>query len=244
MSLNNARHLSIGGKDVVRLDIGGGVVWVGLPSGFKRLEYIEVTGSQYINPDFIANQDSRFVCELMLTPSSGMQSIYGARQTASSATNASKNFTLRAVSGKWQPCYGSVLGGTGVPTDNDWHIADQNRNVFTLDGIEVADGTELTDGTTVADGVLTKVFDEQTFTTPKSFLIGAINSAASGGNIYYCKARFRWCMLYDNAVLVRYLIPCEDADGNIGMYDVINARFHGNEGTGEFVAGPELLLAS
>lgn len=205
-----------------------------LPKGYTELSHIETTGTQYIDTGFTPNQDSRVITRFKYK--SGTH-IYGTRQSASSSTSASRNFVLRAISGNWQPCYGYTLGGTGVPHDNEWHTADQDKNIFRIDGIGEYDAAALTEGTTVENGILTKVFDVQTFTAPRTFLIGAINSAASGGNIYIGKSCFAETRMYDNGVLVRDYIPCTNPDGIPGMYDIANDAFYRNAGTGEFLTG-------
>lgn len=242
MSFINARHLSIGGKDAVRLEIGGGAVWKGLPKGYKQIDYIEVTGTQFIDTEFIPNQDTRFVSELMMRTTSGNQSIYGARQNANSADAASRNFAFRVISGKWQPCYGKNLRSTGIAADTKkWHIIDQNKNICRIYGIDEYVEEDVTASTTVVDGVAINVIDEQTFTAPHTLLIGAIRSGSTApGTLYYTKARYRGCQLYDNGVLIRDFIPCKNADGEVGMYDTVNAKFYGNAGADELVAGAEL----
>ncbi|MFQ6778214.1 MAG: hypothetical protein ACLRFI_02880 [Alphaproteobacteria bacterium] len=45
----------------------------------------------------------------------------------------------------------------------------------------------------------------------------------------------------ENNILVRDFIPVRRVfDGKIGMYDRVENKFYGNNGTGEFIAGPEL----
>lgn len=212
-----------------------------LPSGYIEVEYIETSGTQYIDTGFIPNQDSRVVCRFQYL---GGTHIYGARQNASSSTSASGNFVLRSISSVWQPCYGSTLGSTKVACDNGWHIADQNKNIFTLDGVAVAEGAELGEGTTVENRILTRVFDEQQFTAPLSFLLGAINSASGGGNIYCGRGRFSSCRLYDNGVLVRDYLPCRTQAGEVGMYDLVTEAFFGNSGSGVFAAGSIVVAHS
>ena len=95
-----------------------------LPSGYTRLEYIETTGTQYINTGFVPNQDSRIVCEFMYKGGSG---IYGSRNTTQS-----RNFDLRVISGDWQPGYGDTISATTASDTTNWHIADQNKNVFAI----------------------------------------------------------------------------------------------------------------
>lgn len=211
MNFDKVKHLTINGKSTVRLEIGDTLAWKGVPEGYKRLDYIETTGTQYIDTGFIPDQDSRIVCEFMYMGGDG---IYGTR-----TSTASNNFALRVINSAWQPGY-SVLGATGIPSDQkDWHIADQNKNVFSI------------------DGVVGREFESVTFKAPKSIALGGINAA---NKFYYGQGRYRSCQIYDNGVLVRDLIPCMDADGNAGMYDTANAVFYGNAGTGEIVAGDEM----
>lgn len=179
-----------------------------LPTGYQQLDYIETTGTQYIDTGFVPNQDTRVICEFRHFDGSG---IYGAR-----ANTSSKNFALRLASGNWQPAYGSTLGSTGVAADEGWHTAEQNKNIFYL------------------DGVLMREFEAATFTAPKTFILGGINANAK---VYYGKGHYRSCKLYDNGTLVRDLIPCTNPDGEIGMYDLVTEAFFGNSGTGSFVAG-------
>ena len=209
MNFTNAKHLTINGKSAVRLEMGGGVVWKGLPEGYTLLDYIETTGTQYINTGFIPNQDSRIICEFMVLGGSG---IYGAR-----TTTAADNFAFRTANTEWQTCYGAKLYGLDIDFDTvNWHIAEQNRNKFYL------------------DGVLRKTCTYAEFTAPTSIILGGINASNA---VYYGKGRYRACQIYDNGVLVRDLIPCKDAAGNVGMYDTVNAVFYGNAGTGAFEYG-------
>ena len=51
----------------------------------------------------------------------------------------------------------------------------------------------------------------------------------------YGKHRVKSYKLYNGATLVRDLVPCINASGEIGMYDIVNQKFYGNAGTGSFV---------
>lgn len=209
MNLTNAKHLTLNGKSVVRLGLGGATVYKGLPVGYTALDYIEVTGTQYVDLEFVPNQDTRIVCEFMYFDGTG---IYGARNTTSS-----DGFCMRVTNSKWQPQYGDDMERTSIASDTtNWHIADQNKNVFTI------------------DGTVGKTFAYAEFTAPHSFVLGGIMANKSGvKTLYEGYCRYRTCQLYDNGVLVRDLIPCKNADGALGMYDTLNAVFYGNAGTGE-----------
>lgn len=224
MNLDNVKYLTIDGNNIVRLKLNMWTVWKGLPSGYTWLDYIETTGTQYIDTGIIPNQNTWFECEFMYLGGSG---IYGAR-----TSTASNNFNLRSITinnlNQWQPGYGNKLMSTAVATDNEWHIAKHWQRV--VDG-----------NTTMSfflDDVAIMDFENQTFTAPKSIILGGINAS---NKVYYGLGRYRACRIYDEFhFLVRDFIPCKDPNGNIGMYDTVNAKFYGNAGTGEFVAGAEL----
>jgi len=59
----------------------------------------------------------------------------------------------------------------------------------------------------------------------------AINNLS--GNIYSSK-------LYAFDVLVQNLVPCKDLNGVVCMYDKVSKQFFYNQGTGSFIAGPEI----
>lgn len=217
MIFNKLKSLVIPEGSVKSIACNGVTLWKKskLPVGYTDLDYIETTGSgsgssgsgQYIDTGFKPNQDSRIVCEFMFKGGAG---IYGARNSTSS-----NNFALRVISSKWQPGYYSLFT-TNVPSDTTkWHVADQNKNVFSIDGVVAAE------------------FEYRTVAPPYSIYIGAIHA----GSTYYGSGRYRTCQIYDNGVLVRDFLPCKNPGGEVGMYDLVNGKFYGNAGTGEFVTG-------
>lgn len=54
----------------------------------------------------------------------------------------------------------------------------------------------------------------------------------------HSKARMEYFRIYENNILVQYLIPViRKLDGKVCMYDKISKQFFENEGTGEFIPG-------
>ena len=50
-----------------------------LPIGYKRLEYIQSSGTQYIDTGFKPNQDTRVVCDTIFPVSATAYWLFGAR---------------------------------------------------------------------------------------------------------------------------------------------------------------------
>lgn len=223
MIFSKVKIVTIPEGNVASIAVDGKVIWNRslLPVGYTQLDYIGTTGEQYIDTGFIPNQDTRIVCEFMLTEIVNLGGIYGARRTVAGDDFSMRTSYTAAAGNRWQPCYNDeYLTFTDVPVDTKlWHIADQNKNVFSFDGVVKTTGT----------------YAE--FTAPRPVTIGAIRNNTS---VNYSNCRFRRFKIYDDGVLVRDLIPCKSPDNEIGMYDTLNAVFYGNAGTGVFVSGDEV----
>ena len=69
---------------------------------------------------------------------------------------------------------------------------------------------------------------------------------------YSMEGRLYFCKIYNLDEMVRNFIPCystttvtdvngkEWPSGTKGLYDTVEGKFYTNQGTGEFIAGPEV----
>lgn len=191
-----------------------------LPSGYTKLEYIESSGTQYIDTGFIPKGNSRVVMDFenTLAPTD-IVGLFGARVA-----------TERSVFGMWltstavKPQYGDV-GSAAKPIDvssyNVRQIYDLNKGVATV---------------TSTTGAFSATFSQSTFNSGCALTLlamntnGAVDGCRASGKIYSAK-------IYDDGVLVRDFIPCKSADGTLGLWDNENLTFYANAGTGAFTAG-------
>jgi len=60
------------------------------------------------------------------------------------------------------------------------------------------------------------------------------------GQLKCAKIKLYYLEIYDNEKLVRDYIPVLDDDGIACLYDKVEKKFYYNEGTGAFIAGPEV----
>ena len=182
-----------------------------LPDGYILLEYIEATGAQYINTGITPNNNSRMVIDFAMTRSGISNQIIGSRNNTSS-----RAFAFGASSENiWRIGYNKSYYSAG-DSDTNRHIADLNKNVLSLDGDVV------------------KTVDEGTFEGYAPIHIGSIKAAAG---MYEGYAKIYACQIFDDGILVRDLVPCINADGEIGMYDRMTRTFYGNVGKGSFEYG-------
>lgn len=208
-----------------KLTTGGTPPSSGLPSGYTEVEYVENTGTSYINTNFVPNQDTRILCTMQCVTST--------------------NSTLHLGAGGWDKTTGMWLtyerGITGtlhiswgnsttwaiynnVHGDYDVHTYDWNKNQFYRD--ETLIGSVTYTQFTCSDNL---------------GIFATIQNGASPTDVIF-KGKLYSFKIYDNDTLVRDFIPCtRDSDSTAGVYDIVNDAFYSSARSGvELVAGPTI----
>ena len=73
---------------------------MGLPSGYKRLQYIQSTGTQYIDTNVSAPEGFRITCDIEFTSlPNTLNMLFGSHDTASPYY---RNFLAATSGGKWE----------------------------------------------------------------------------------------------------------------------------------------------
>ena len=197
-----------------------------LPAEYQEVEYIESTGTQYIDTGFKPNLDNGFKFDVKY----GLTNDLSSRGCILSNYAATNHISFEITNGSY-----GVRGyfNNGVI---DRSVADSNLTINTAsfeisnNSYKITQNERTQTGTVTASGIsngyIYMFVDNQkrfnTFTKP---LI-----------IYRCK-------LYDGETLVRDFIPCyRKRDNTIGMYDLIQKKFYTNEGTGTFIKGSDSQL--
>lgn len=190
---------------------------VELPEGYTRVEYIESSGTQYIDTGFVPNQDTRLVAKIKCIAGSSTVWALGAR-----TSNTSNMFCfIASASGYYMTQYGTNQGALSSDLNkSEPFILEKNKNVTSMNGETVLTSTAAT------------------FTCPVNLTLFAVNN---NGTINKGSVSIYSCQIFDNGTLVRRYIPViQDSDGAVGLYDLVQHEFVGNAGTGAFTAGPAL----
>lgn len=187
---------------------------VTLPSGYLRLNYLQSSGTQYINTGFKPNSNTRAIFSILFgsIPSEDV-GCFGAR-------NLYKVGQFSLVfrrTGELRFEYENQHLIAGTLSVNDYHFIDINKNVINLDG-----------------NLITATFANFQVPYP-AILFGLMSEESLYTSIVM--TRMTSCKLYDNGTLIRDFIPCINPSGEYGMYDVVNNQFYGNAGTGSFTGG-------
>lgn len=185
-----------------------------LPSDYIQLEYIQSSGSQYINTGFKPNQDTKISITVDF-PLSGTTWLYGSRTSAGSN---SLGFLCEGNS-KYRFDYASSTNELATKPTGKFTI-NSDKNKCYINGELVFTATY----TTFASPVNMYIFNNNN------------NGSLSGGS----SAKLYNCSIYDNGVLIRNFIPCKNESGTVGLYDSVNNQFYQNAGSGTFIAGPEI----
>lgn len=187
-----------------------------LPDGYTQVEYLESIGAQYIDTNFIPNQDTRIKVKIMTKNLGGNRAIFGSRESISS-----KQYSVILGGGSrnvWWTGYGTEAIDTNSSALRDTlYKIEKNKNVTILNGSVLA------------------ISQSQTFTCSSNLYLFCLNQM---GPIFYSSIKLYYCKIWDNEVLVRNMIPCKNPSNVAGLYDTVNGVFYTNAGTGTFKTGP------
>lgn len=186
-----------------------------LPVEYIKLDYIESTGTQYIDTGVKLTNNHSVEIDYQLTDNN--------QKRAGLFGNLISNATAR---------YGSILSPTNSALEHGYGAGnvywqqgtpDTNRHLLKQDKNKI-----------YIDSILVYTFEQATF---------SISDSAPLGNFGYvnytpAKAKYYGSRWWDGDTLVRDFIPCKrGSDAVIGMYDTITQQFFENKGTGEFLGG-------
>ena len=189
-----------------------------LPEGYKQVEYIESTGTQYIDTGIYPNQDTsieftvkgnEYEFRIGELNSSGNENVFY-------ATRNQVGFGNTYTAGN---SVNPVLD-LGVK-----HTYKLENAVFYQDGVQKYPINNTA----------------TSFQSDRTILVFAVNRLVgsvvyvygSGGILYDLK-------IYDDEELVRNYVPCiNESTGKAGLYDLVSGIFYGNNGTGDFTVPSE-----
>ena len=185
-----------------------------LPSGYTELEYIQSSGTQYLDSGVTFEKTDAVEFEILWTvtpPSSG--------------TYVCGNYYLQV---------GMGTSGYGI------YAASNTKAYGTKDRMRVTFAS-VQETLLVNDAqVFTHDWSGQNLSNVK---LGILKLGMEG-NAWYSSApvsaKVYSCTIKKGGALVRDFVPCKNAAGVIGLWDDVNSVFYQNAGSGVFTAGPEV----
>lgn len=179
-----------------------------LPSGYTQLAYIKSSGAQYIDTGVAAAKDLKVEAIMDVDESSSWIMILG-------DYTSSKYFSWWANGNLAYAYFGSKNGTLTFSAGRHIYIADGPNNKWEIDGTSIT---------------LVPASSDFSGTGGTLYLFSVHN----GGSYTRASAKLYSCKIYKNGTLIRDFVPCRNASGTLGLYDLINNRFYENAGSGDF----------
>ena len=202
--------------------------WKALPDEYQEVEYIQSSGSQYINMGISYANDLIIYDKLLFTTLSSSSVSSTAYQISGLAATTYWGLIKRKNTSTWVwTCGGS--NSTYSPVTNQVYE------------IQVNTGTKKI----YVDGQLVDTRTAAETGTGNLYLFAAKSaSSSSAGNMQINTRRYN-VKIYKSNVLVRNFIPCyRRSDDARGMYDTVSGTFYNNNGTGNFAKGNDVLISN
>lgn len=193
-----------------------------LPEGYTQLEYIESSGTQYIDTGVPPTSKRRFY--IKFNPLDYVYSIAFFGLTGFSSRNYQDPFRLVTdnLNGRFDI--------DGVSTVVPLNFPGVNEFEYNYPSITV-------------NGAVSSMVDPGTWHYPagSNIFLFAYRNDSKNKAYAYSSMRLYACKIYDTdgVTLIRDFIPCKNASNAIGLYDLINDAFYPNKGSGAFIAGPQ-----
>ena len=191
---------------------------ISLPDGYRQVEYIESSGTQWINTGVPVEAGSGFSLDFRLVSTSGNIGMIGGFDYGRYNNN------FGAITGRWGAQYGinkTYFFGT---VDTNRHKVEQNI----MPGLVVFDGAQV-----VGELIFYDITD-------RTFNLFCYNGGPSYPTFWIGSMRIYSCVIYENGTVLRNYIPCINPSNEAGLYDLVHAQFYGNDGAGTFTAGIEI----
>ena len=194
-----------------------------LPSGYTQVEYIQSSGTQYIDTEITASNNG-YKYDVTFIPRDATSTVIG---------NQFEDFFTYTQADGWIVLWVKYGGTLRIPiktlTQNVAHTMsvgyDGNTVVATLDNIAAAS------------------YDNGTINPSHTVFLFANHTpnAKSNTDLYDMgTVAIKSARIWNNGSLVRDFIPARrNSDDELGMYDMVSGNFFTNDGTGTFTAGPD-----
>lgn len=194
----------------------------GLPVGYTQVDYIESSGTQYIDTGFKPNGDT----VIMSKNTFNTNSLFGVTDD-----NQNKSFIVSGGSGAYKSDYVRNFSAGGLRIEYDFHTdrttpyelyVDKNKAIATINGVTY---------------ILN--YEHTTYNLSNNMYIFARNEI--GTATLFTSRKLYYFKIYDGNTLARDFIPCyRNSDNEVGLYDLVNDVFYTNQGTGVFTYGSEI----
>ena len=196
-------------------------------SAYERVEYIESTGTQFIDTGYVNTTNHYGYWLDMEWGASPTSSFYSMMGFMASSTNPRAG--VHSYSGTYMIGANATTNSSVVPVTGE-------RTIIYAD-FKSGDQRLYKDGVQIANNATAFDHSSNTLTT---YIFGRNNSGKNLSKIRVYEAK-----MYEGNTIVRHYLPARrKSDGVLGFYEVQTKEFLVNAGTGTFVAGLSLSTSA
>lgn len=201
----------------------------GLSSKYQRVEYLQSSGTQYINTGYKQTRRTEYDITFEWIQQSNLSSIFGAidyiSDTSEDAGVAKYGILYREGKTQYNLGNGNFKAKyQGTHAIGEKVTASFHNGILDVNSIQTQVGTV-------------------SCLCPSPLCLFASNIRDEDGTtVYsYSSAKIYEFKISEQGKFIRHMIPCyRKSDSVIGMYDLVNDKFYTNQGTGNFIIGPEI----
>lgn len=179
-----------------------------LPSGYKQVEYIESTGTQWIDTGVYPNANTKMEADLAYTTTSAQ---YSGNYTSGS-------YFMFGVHGNHEAYLGSGVKVMGAANTSRFQVSFDAPSKTAI----IAGSTNRFNTTMGTSAIALPIF---------------AHKDNSNGILGYAKFKLYSFKIYSSGNLVRDFVPCINSSSVAGLFDKVNNVFYTNKGSGTFIAG-------
>lgn len=189
-----------------------------LPYGYTQIEYIQSSGTQYINTGVTATANTtakyKYSIDQILT--------YGPH-------------VLSGQSWYFPMVRGSTTGGTFVVNRGGNEVG--SSAIAPKTGVIYEVDASFINNKVTVNGVEYGTYAMGNVSVDTAALHLMTYGGSPGDSQFTMNGKLYYCQIYENGTLLRDFIPAKNSAGTIGLYDLANGVFYTNSGTGTFTAG-------
>jgi len=188
-----------------------------LPDTYQQLEYIQSSGTQYINTEYKPNSNTKVITKFKTNEEpNGFRWFFNARNE----NVAGGGFGLGC---NGQGYITSDFNDRQISSvkliNNEFYLIEKDSNICKINNITLTN-------------------TPSTFSVNYNLPIFTLNNIGTISYDSVIKSCCYYFKIYENNVLMKYLVPAKrKSDNEIGMYDLVGKQFYTNSGTGKFIAG-------
>lgn len=197
---------------------GTGVFLYQEKDNYTELEYLESTGTQYIDTEYICSKDTKIEIDFAVSAYSIFHSLFGI-----AGNQAIKCFVAQLY--KIEELHARIGSGLKrIPFEfeiGQRYILIQSKQTINVNGTELGNWTN--------DNV---PFGQD---ADSLFLMAIRNKTATNAYTYLFKGRTYGFKIYESNILAMDLVPTLDSNNTPCMYDKVNSKFYYNQRNRRFL---------